>query len=267
MQRRGEVSISIVIPCFNEEDGIQKLRDEFLPVATALAATQPVEVIFVDDGSRDNTWRLLNDTFGPMTDIPGLTFKFVKHEVNQGLGAAVRNGLAAATGEIVVTTDSDGTYKFESIPTLLDYLKPGVDIVTASPYHPNGSMEGVPGYRLLLSQGASLIYRVLLAGAGVHTYTALYRAYRRPVVQDVTFESNGFLGGTELMVKAMLTGYSVAEFPAVLYSRQHGVSKAKLARTIRSHLGFQWKVLLHQLKIKPLVDHRVTPTVVNTQSA
>jgi dolichol-phosphate mannosyltransferase len=252
------VSLSIVIPCFNEEDGIEKLRDEFLPVAMELAAVQPVEVIFVDDGSRDKTWQLLNETF-----------KFERHDVNRGLGAAVRTGFAASTGDIVVTTDSDGTYKFSSLPTLLGYLKPGVDIVTASPYHPDGGMEGVPAYRLLLSQGASLLYRIVLTGSGakVHTYTALYRAYRRPVIEDVQFESNGFLAGTELMVKAMLAGYQVAEYPAMLYSRQHGVSKAKLARTIRAHLRFQWKVLLHRLRIKLLVDRRASPSVVNTQSA
>jgi dolichol-phosphate mannosyltransferase len=263
------VSLSIVIPCFNEEDGIEKLRDEFLPVAMELAAMQPVEVIFVDDGSRDKTWQLLNETFGSMADAPNLTFKFERHDVNRGLGAAVRTGFAASTGDIVVTTDSDGTYKFSSLPTLLGYLKPGVDIVTASPYHPDGGMEGVPAYRLLLSQGASLLYRIVLTGSGakVHTYTALYRAYRRQVIEDVQFESNGFLAGTELMVKAMLAGYQVAEYPAMLYSRQHGASKAKLARTIRAHLRFQWKVLLHRLKIKPLVDHRASPSVVNTQSA
>jgi dolichol-phosphate mannosyltransferase len=259
------MTISIIIPCFNEEDGIEKLQNELLPVARSLAESQPVEVIFVDDGSRDATWRRLNDAFGAQPDNAQLTTKIVRHETNLGLGAAVRTGLAASTGDIVVTTDSDGTYTFSSIPRLLEYLQPGVDIVTASPYHPDGGVENVPAYRLMLSQGASLIYRMLLAGSGVHCYTALYRAYRRPVIESVQFESNGFLGGTELMVKAMLMGFSVAEFPAVLRSRVHGVSKAKLARTIRSHLRFQRRVLLHRLHIRPLVERVDVHTRVHTQ--
>lgn len=253
------MSISIIIPCYDEADGIEKLREEFVPVVRDLARTQPVEVIFVDDGSRDDTWALLNRVFGAITDLPNVAFRFERHDVNRGLGAAVRTGFAAASGDIIVTTDSDGTYKFSSIPKLLDYLTPGVDIVTASPYHPDGRVEGVPAYRLVLSQGSSFIYRILLRGSGVHCYTALYRAYRRAVIENVTFKANGFLAGTELMVKAMLMGYTVAEYPAVLYSRVHGVSKAKLARTIRAHLGFQWKVLMHRLHIKALVDRELPP--------
>ena len=81
-------------------------------------------------------------------------------------------------------------------------------------------------YRLILSQGSSIIYRVLVSWK-VHTYTSLFRAYRRKVIERVPFESNGFLAGTELLVNGMLMGYRVAEYPAVLYSRVHGTSKAK----------------------------------------
>ncbi|BCX02935.1 MAG: glycosyl transferase [Candidatus Roseilinea sp.] len=261
------MNISIIVPC--EEEGIEKLREDFLPVVCELALSEPVEVIFVDDGSKDKTWDLLIQTFGKLERQSGLTFKFEHHPVNRGLGAAIRTGLAASGGDVVVTTDSDGTYRFTSIPTLLRYLKPGVDIVTASPYHPEGAVVGVPGYRLLLSQGASLLYRLILAGLGmnVHTYTALYRAYRRPVVDSVKFESNGFLAGTELMVKAMLMGYRVAEYPTVLYSRQHGISKAKLARIVRAHLSFQWKVLLHRLGVRPLVERQSYVAAVNARQA
>ncbi|MGL4649391.1 MAG: glycosyltransferase family 2 protein, partial [Caldilineaceae bacterium] len=81
----------------------------------------------------------------------------------------------------------------------------------------------------------------------VHTYTALFRAYRRDVIQRTPFESDGFLAGTELMVKAMLQGCRVVEFPTVLHARAAGVSKAKLLRTIRAHLAFQGDVLRHRL--------------------
>lgn len=241
------MELSIVIPCYNEAENVPKIRAEFFPVATDLAKTHSLEVIFVDDGSTDGTWQALMDTFGHEPHIP---VRFERHEVNRGLGAALRTGFAAARGEVIVTTDSDGTYRFSEIPALLSYLTPDVDMVTASPYHPAGGVEGVPAYRLFLSQGSSAIYRVLVNWR-VHTYTCLFRAYRRGVIEHVSFESDGFLAGTELLVKGMLMGYRVAEYPAVLHSRVFGTSKAKLVRTILAHLRFQARILLHRLKLMP----------------
>jgi len=244
------MDLSIIIPCYNEADNVLKLQTEFFPVVAELAKTQLVEVIFVDDGSTDATWSALSNAFehSPVVDVP---VKFERHPVNRGLGAAMRTSMAAASGDIIVTIDSDGTYKFTEIPALLARLTPEVDIVTASPYHPDGGVAGVPAYRLVLSRGSSILYR-LLVNWRVHTYTALFRAYRRAVIDHVSFESNGFLAGTELMVKAMLMGYRVAEYPAVLYARVHGVSKAKLMRTIRAHLKFQGQVLLRRLNLAAL---------------
>ena len=246
-----KMKVSIVIPCFNEEDNIAKLKDELLPVLKDLNRQYALEVIFVDDGSRDATWSLLHQTFESLT-IPGMEFHFLQHVVNRGLGAALRTGFAEVSGDLIVTTDSDGTYRFSTIPALLACLTPDVDMVTASPYHPQGGVAGVPRYRLVLSQGASFLYR-LLVDWKVHTYTCLFRAYRRKVIDTISFQANGFLAGTELMVKGMLKGYRMVEFPAVLYSRMFGVSKAKLMRTIVAHLSFQWRVFLHRLHISALV--------------
>lgn len=238
------MNLSIVIPCYNEVDNIPKIQEELFPVVGALAKEQPVELVFVDDGSKDGTMQALKDIL-PASCPDGVSVKFAVHPRNLGLGQAIRTGFANATGDVIVTTDSDGTYRFSSIPELLACLKDGVDIVTASPYHPKGGVAGVPGYRLILSQGSSMIYRILV-NRKVHTYTALYRAYRREVIENVPFTSSGFLGGTELLVKAMFKGYKVAEYPAVLHSRVHGVSKAKIMRTITAHLRFQASVLFDQ---------------------
>jgi len=239
------VNLSIIIPCYNEAKNVPKIQRELLPVVAELAKIHSLELVFVDDGSTDSTWQELQNSFGNGQELPAAV-RFERHEVNRGLGAALRTGFAVARGEVLVTTDSDGTYEFSEIPALLSYLTRDIDMVTASPYHPAGSVVGVPGYRLLLSRGSSAIYR-LLVDWRVHTYTSLFRAYRSPVVQNVTFESDGYLAGTELLVKGMLMGYRVAEYPAVLHRRVFGVSKAKLLRTILAHLGFQGSVLLHRL--------------------
>jgi dolichol-phosphate mannosyltransferase len=243
------MDLSIVIPCCNEADNVPKIRQEFFPVVAELAKTRSVEVIFVDDGSSDGTWQALVNAFGHKY-LPGVAIKFERHAINRGLGAAIRTGFAAAEGEVIVTTDSDSSYKFAEIPALLACLTPGVDMVTASPYHPQGGIIGVPAYRLVLSQGSSLMYRFLVSWQ-VHTYTALFRAYRRKVIERVPFEADGFLAVTEILVNGMLMGYRVAEYPAVLHSRVFGVSKAKLVRTIKAHLKYQGQVLLYRLSLKP----------------
>ncbi len=251
------MKLSVVVPCFNEEDNIEKLKTEFFPVIESLLGSRmdggqiaSIEVIFVDDGSRDNTYNALKAAFGSYAH-PSITVKFEKHEVNLGLGAAMRTGFKVITGDVVVTTDSDGTYHFSTIPSLLDHLKGRIAIVTASPYHPKGEVVGVPGYRIFLSRGSSLLYRILLSWK-VHTYTALYRAYRREVIDQIPFAADDFLGGTELMVKAMLKGYQVDEFPAALHRRMFGVSKAKLMKTIMSHLNFQARLVLHRLHLRSM---------------
>lgn len=253
------MDLSIVIPCYNEVKNVPKIQREFFPVATELAKSHSLEAIFVDDGSTDGTGQALRDTFGN-GHPPQVSVRFKRHSVNRGLGAALRTGFAAARGKVIVTTDSDGTYKFSEIPALLSYLTPDVDMVTASPYHPAGRVMGVPAYRLILSRGSSTIYR-LLVDWRVHTYTCLFRAYRREVIEHVSFESDGFLAGTELLVKGMLMGYRLAEYPAVLHSRVFGASKAKLARTILAHLSFQTRVLLHRLDLASLVESQLVMEV------
>ena len=250
------MKLSIITPCFNEVENIAKLHDELLPVVEEMVkqggkiaseGIDSAEIIFVDDGSRDGTYARLQEIFSD-TNKSSIKFKFLKHDTNLGLGAALRTGFTNASGDMVVTVDSDGTYKFSEIPAILACLKPGVDIVTASPYHPKGSVIGVPAYRLVLSRGSSLIYRFLVDW-NIYTYTCLFRAYRPTVIKDIQFEANDFLGGTELLVKALLKGYKAAEIPAVLHRRMYGVSKAKIAQTILSHLKFQGWVLIQRLRL------------------
>jgi dolichol-phosphate mannosyltransferase len=237
------MDLSIVIPCCNEEDSIPQLVTRLFPVVGQLRRDRSVELVFVDDGSTDGTYQKLIEISARQ---PGI--RIVQHPVNRGLGAALHTGFENAAGEVIVTTDSDGTYGFDEIPALLSCLEPNIDLVTASPYHRQGGVENVPRYRIFLSRGSSLIYQ-LIVDRHIATYTALFRAYKREVTRRVPFYSTGFLAGTELMVNAMLMGYRVAEYPTVLHSRAAGASKAKIIRTIRAHLRFQWGVLLRRLRL------------------
>jgi dolichol-phosphate mannosyltransferase len=231
------MDLSIVIPCYNEAESIDQLAETLGPVVQELRRDHSVEVVFVDDGSTDSTGALLMQRF-----VDDRNVRVVPHPKNLGLGAALRTGLSAASGDIVVTTDSDGTYGFGLIVPMLAELGPEVDIVTASCYHPRGGIDNVPAYRIFLSRSASFLYRVIL-DRRIHTYTCLFRVYRRRVIETVPFQSNGFLSVTELLAGALLQGYTVREYPCVLHARRYGASKAKVARIISAHLRYQLRLL------------------------
>ncbi len=232
------MKISLVIPAYNEADGVELTANKLNRLLARLRKQYDTEVIFVNDGSKDDTAARLDATFA---DDPQV--QVISHEVNLGLGGALRTGFAACTGDIVITTDFDGTYHFNTVMQLLAHiLVYDVDIVTASPYHPRGGVEGVPRYRLLFSYGASLLYRVLVSWK-VHTWTALFRAYKREVIDTVQFESNDFLAGTELLIKAIKAGYKVSEYPTTLHVRTFGTSSIKIYRVTRAHLRYQWNLI------------------------
>ena len=238
--------LSLVIPAYNESEGVHQTAEAMRAILEVLAKQYTVDVVFVNDGSKDDTADLLKAEFSGDNRV-----KVVSHETNKGLGAAIRTGFQHAGGDIVVTTDFDGTYPLVTIPQLLARMKADdCDLITASPYHPNGKVEGVPGYRLLFSFGASLLYRLLVKWH-IHTWTALYRAYRRKVVDSITFESNDLLAGTEILVKAIQVGFKVTEFHTTLHVRTFGQSSIKIARVTKLHLKFQWRLLLQSLFGKP----------------
>jgi dolichol-phosphate mannosyltransferase len=234
--------ISIVVPLYNEKDGIPQLSQTLSQLALKLAPDYELECVLVDDGSHDGTSEEAQKVFA-WSSRP----VHARHERNRGLGAAVRTGFGKATGEIVCTIDSDCTFDPLNIPGMLKVMDDQkVDIVTGSPYHPLGGVENVLPWRLLLSQGASVLYRRLCA-CKLYTYTSLMRAYRRQVIETVAFESDGFSATTELLLRAAHQGYKVAEVPMVLKSRAIGVSKMKVMYTIRTHLGLMTKALWWRL--------------------
>jgi dolichol-phosphate mannosyltransferase len=177
-------TLSIIIPCYNEEDGIPNLVAQLNPVREKLQANYQVDMIFVNDGSRDRTVELLRAAYSDDSRV-----QIVSHEKNQGLGAAIRTGFEHAQGDFVITMDSDCTYPPDQIPLMLKVLESGADMVTASPYHPQGRVVGVPEYRLFLSKSLSVVYRLLLH-VNLYTFTALFRTYPKRVVKEIPFESN-----------------------------------------------------------------------------
>lgn len=222
--------VTIVIPCFNEEKSLPYLSKTLDSVRATLCESYRPEFLFVDDCSTDDTWNVLQTVFGQRADCT-----LVKHDENKGVAGAIMTGIRAASADVVCSMDCDCTYDPHELKRMIPLLTDGVDLVTASPYHPEGRVRNVPGWRLFLSKGLSNIYRVILPGK-LSTYTSCFRVYRRSAVAELELEEDGFLGVAEVLGKLLIGGSQVVEYPATLHVRIFGESKMKTTRTIAGHV-------------------------------
>ncbi|MCL6547246.1 MAG: glycosyltransferase family 2 protein, partial [Bryobacteraceae bacterium] len=159
----------------------------------------------------------------------------LRHPRNLGLGSALRTAFAGELAPVICTIDSDCTYPPERLPELISLLEQGADLVTGSPWHPdNTEFEGA-SLRLFLSRAVSRAYR-WITGTQIHTFTSLFRAYRRELVRQVSFHENGFAATAEILVRAVLQGFRVVEQPMPLATRRRGASKLRLLPSVSAHL-------------------------------
>jgi dolichol-phosphate mannosyltransferase len=227
--------LSIVVPMCNEEESIALLSEKLLRLHESVSSRYEVEYCLVDDGSTDRT-RSLMAAVAP----PDARCVCLHHEHNRGLGAAIRTGLNEAFGVIVCTIDADCSYPPEKLCELIEMVESGhADIAVASPYHPQGAVIGVKPWRLILSRQCSALYR-LVSPLKLYTYTSIFRAYSRAAAKEVKSKSDGFVSAVEILLCAQRKGYRVSEVPMVLYARQHGYSKIRIATTIGAHLAVLW---------------------------
>jgi dolichol-phosphate mannosyltransferase len=219
--------VTVVVPCYNEADGLPSLLRRLRHMRRGRA--RDWNVVFVDDGSSDDTFGVL---LRAARDEPWVSV--LRHAENRGLGAALRTAFANVTSPIVCTIDSDCTYPPERLPELTALIERGADIATASAWHPaTDNCEG-SRMRLVLSRHVSGIYKQLI-GQDVHTFTCLFRAYRREVLQRIKFRGDGFSAVAELFLKAMLAGCVVRELPMRLERRRFGESKLKVSDAVLAH--------------------------------
>jgi len=200
-------------------------------VATSLHDQYAFTFLFVDDGSTDGTWAVLQKLFGARTDC-----RLIQQERNQGIARAIQTGIRHADTAIVCSIDCDCTFDPHELRRMIPLLSEGVDLVTASPYHPQGEVKNVPAWRLLFSKGASRLYRIVLRQK-LYTYTSCFRVYRREAAVSIPVKRGGFSGVTEMLGRLDLEGRRIVEFPTTLYVRTLGQSKMKLVPTIGGHLS------------------------------
>jgi glycosyltransferase involved in cell wall biosynthesis len=237
--------VSVVIPCYNEELILPYLANTLTSVREQLSQYD-LTFIFVDDKSTDGTWAALNRIFGGEPH-----YRLVRHADNRGVAAGILSGIQNATTEIVCSMDCDCTYDPHELAKMIPLLTDGVDMVTASPYHPQGAVRNVPEWRLALSKTLSRCYRVVLHQR-LATYTSCFRVYRRSAMTGLSLRHEGFLGVAEMLGRLDLRGSKIAEYPATLEVRMLGRSKMKIVRTIAGHIGLLMRFVVVRLRTKAL---------------
>lgn len=232
MSQPAQPFVSIIVPMFNESENIIHTFEE---IKTAFQERpESWEVIFVSDGSTDNTAEVAARLAQQYPQI-----KPISYPQNRGRGYALRTGFAVATGELIVTIDADLSYAPPYILKLIDTLQehPQVHVAIGSPYMPGGNTEGVTPFRLFLSRFGNIILQ-LMVNRDIYTWTGIFRAYRRQVINSIDLESDGKEIHLEILTRLMAVGYTLKEVPAVLTSRKKGKSKFRFIGTIFSHLKF-----------------------------
>ena len=234
--------VSIVVPCFNEEKMVPHLKNLLQHVEEKLGQSYDIEYLLVDDGSSDRTWERMQEAFKANPQ-----FILHRHTTNQGIAAAIMTGLRAAHTDTVCSMDSDGSYDPIKLAEMIPLLTNGVDLVTASPYHPAGGVRGVHASRLWLSKGCAWLYRRVLR-AQLHTYTSCFRVYRRSTVAAIPLTYSRYLGIAELIGRLDLAEKKIVEHPAVLETRVIGQSKMKVVRTVLGHLKLLMRLHIDRMR-------------------
>lgn len=230
-------SVSLVIPIFNEIESLDALFEKLDQLLEYASHLFDLDIVLVDDGSTDGTVEALQESVDQLRKT-----RVVLHPENRGIAAAIHTGIQNARHEKVVSIDADGSYDLELIEEMVPLLDDDVDMVTASPYHPQGHVENVSGWRLMISRSASMVYRQLMKQK-LHCCTSCYRVYRRSKVRDLALLNEGFVGIAEMIWRLDRQGGRIVEHPAVLRTRSAGKSKMKIFSATKEHLKFIGRVV------------------------
>jgi len=207
------VTLSVVMPVYNEARTIVAVIERVLNAPVDLAK----EIIVVDDASTDGTRQLLQN-------MSSGEIRLLFHDVNRGKGAAIRTGVAHATGDIVLVQDADLEYDPRDYPLLLEPILEGhADVVFGNRFH-GGPHRVLYFWHYAANRFLTLLTN-LLTGLNVTDMEVGYKVFRRDVLRRLTLTSDRFGFEPEVTVKVAKLGCRVYEVPIRYYGRTYQEGK------------------------------------------
>ncbi len=204
--------LSIIVPAYNEESRLPQT----LPAVAEFVAAQPfkVEVLIVDDGSRDRTPEIVRQF--------SAKFPFIKllQPGHGGKGHAVKHGMLNAQGEYVFFGDADWAMPVTELPKFLPPHQNGFDLAIGSREGKGAARYNEPGYRHLMGRVFNLLVKVL-AVPGFEDTQCGFKCFHQPIVQDLFTRQtiNGFGFDVEVLYIARKRGYKIIEVPIHWYAQ------------------------------------------------
>lgn len=226
-------TLSIVIPAYNEENGIAEIANRVLKVKPDLvkAGVHEMELLVVDDGSRDRTAEVA-------AGIPGVTL--VRHPKNKGYGAALKTGFSKACGELIGFLDADGTYPPEYFPKLCQAAMNGSDLVIGS------RMAGEDSKMPVTRRVGNFFFANLLTILGRQKVTdsaSGMRVFKREILEQIYPLPDGLNLTPVMSTRALHEGIKIEEVP-IPYSERVGRSKLSVIHDGRVFLqSMVWTAL------------------------
>jgi glycosyltransferase involved in cell wall biosynthesis len=236
MRSETPIHYSIVVPFYNEQENIPTLYMKITEVMDSIG--EPYEMVFVDDGSKDNTYKVLSEIYEHDRRV-----NVVRLRRNFGQTPALKAGFDFARGEIVISMDGDLQHDPEEIPLFIEKIEEGYDLVSGWRFQRKDHW--------LMRQVPSRIANWMMAklsGIDLHDFGTTFKAYRREILQEIQLygELHRFIPAL-----ASSTGARIAEVPISNPERKSGQSNYGIGRSVR--------VFFDLIIVKFLLDYSTRP--------
>jgi len=211
---RRRLTLSVVIPCYNEVSTIAEVLQRVEDVGLA------DEIIVVDDGSTDGTREVLAAIEAEAR--PHLRIMY--HERNQGKGAALVTGFAAAACDVILIQDADFEYDPRDYPALLRPLEEGIAQVVYGSRFLGGPRKAMNFWNMVANKSLTLVTNILY-NAILSDMETCYKVFRREVVHDMVIHARGFEFEPEFTAKVLKQGIRIYEVPISYNGREWSEGK------------------------------------------
>ena len=210
------MKLSVIVPCYNEIKTIDALLEAIMH-----SPYSDKEIVIVDDCSTDGTREKLKKEIEPA----GRVSKVIYHEINQGKGAALRTGIQAATGDLVIIQDADLEYDPNEYPKLVEpILQNKADIVFGSRFY-GGDPHRVLYYWHSVGNAFLTMISNMFTNLNLTDMETCYKVFRREVIQKIKIEENRFGFEPEITAKVAKLNCRIYEVGIAYYGRTYAEGK------------------------------------------